>query len=139
MVVATNRYLAEDAAARITVTYSSLPAVVGLENSRAATHLVHEEAAGNVSAHLLQEVGDVTAAMAKAPNRLTLDLTIERSACMPMEGKGVYAVWDSDDERLRIYSSTQTSTGVRAAVAASFGLPLARVERIAPMSVAASG
>ena len=132
MVVATNRYLAEDAAARITVTYSSLPAVVGLENSRAATHLVHEEAAGNVSAHLLQEVGDVTAAMAKAPNRLTLDLTIERSACMPMEGKGVYAVWDSDDERLRIYSSTQTSTGVRAAVAAKLGLPLAKVECIAP-------
>lgn len=132
MVVATNRYLAEDAAARITVTFSSLPAVVGLENSRAATHLVHEEAAGNISAHLLQEVGNVTAAMAKAPNRLTLDLTIERSACMPMEGKGVYAVWDSDDERLRIYSSTQTSTGVRAAVAAKLGLPLAKVECIAP-------
>ena len=33
---------------------------------------------------------------------------------------------------LRLYSSTQTSTGVRAAVAAKLGMPLAKVECIAP-------
>ena len=49
-----------------------------------------------------------------------------------MEGKGVYARWDSDEESLRVYSSTQTTTGVRAAVAAKLGLPLAKVECIAP-------
>ena len=132
MVVARDRYVAEDAVARIQVEWSPLPAVVGLERAREAAHLVHEEAAGNISAHLLQSVGDVDAALASAPHRLTLDLSIERSACMPMEGKGVYARWDAQDEKLRIYSSTQTSTGVRAAVAAKLGLPLAKVECIAP-------
>ena len=34
---------------------------------------------------------------------------------------------------MRVYSSTQTSTGVRAAVAAKLGLPLGKVECIAPM------
>lgn len=132
MVVARDRYVAEDACARITVTYETLPPVVGIENARAATRLVHDDVPDNVSANLRQEVGDVDAAMAAAPNRLTLDLAIERSACMPMEGKGVHAKWDADDRSLRIYSSTQTSTGVRAAVAAKLGMPLAKVDVVTP-------
>lgn len=132
MVVATNRYVAEDAVDRIVVRYEQLTPVVGLEKAREAMDLVHEDAPGNVSAHLVQEVGDVTSALAGAPHTLTLELEIERSACMPMEGKGVYARWNSDDESLRVYSSTQTSTGVRACVAAKLGLPLAKVECIAP-------
>src|SRR5690606_20737159 len=53
-------------------------------------------------------------------------------ASMPMEGRGVYARWDPDDESLRVYSSTQTSTSVRMAIAAKLGLPLPKVEVIAP-------
>ncbi|NLJ52538.1 MAG: xanthine dehydrogenase family protein [Intrasporangiaceae bacterium] len=132
MVVATNRYVAEDAVERIRVSYERLPAVVGIEAARDGSQTVHDEYDDNVSAHLLQEVGDVEAALAAAPHTLTLDLEIERSACQPLEGKGVLAQWNSDDESLRIYSSTQTSTGVRAAVAAKLGLPLAKVECIAP-------
>src|SRR5580700_1016106 len=41
MVVARDRYLAEDAAERIVVSYRPLPAVVGIEAARAAEHLVH--------------------------------------------------------------------------------------------------
>ena len=44
MVVAENRYLAEDAVDRIVVEYERLAPVVGLERSRAAADLVHEEA-----------------------------------------------------------------------------------------------
>jgi CO/xanthine dehydrogenase Mo-binding subunit len=132
MVVARDRYLAEDACARIRVDYEPLPPVVGIEAARAAELLVHEDVPGNVAAHMLQEVGDVDAALAAAPHVLELDLAIERSASMPLEGKGVYARWDADRDELRIYSSTQTSTGVRAAVAAKLGMPLAKVECIAP-------
>ena len=132
MVVARDRYLAEDAAQRIRVTYEGLPVVVGVEAARTGASLVHDDVPDNVAAHLLQEVGDVTAAMAAAPHTLTLDLEIERSACMPMEGKGVLARWDADEQSLRLYSSTQTTTGVRAAVAAKLGMPLAKVECIAP-------
>ena len=132
MVVARDRYVAEDAAARIRVTYAQLPVVVGVDNARSADRLVHDDVPGNVSAHLLQEVGDVETALAAAPNRLTLDLAFERSASTPLEGKGVYAKWDLDEGSLRLYSSTQTTTGVRAAVAAKLGMPLAKVECIAP-------
>jgi CO/xanthine dehydrogenase Mo-binding subunit len=132
MVVAENRYLAEDAAARISVQYEVLPAVVGVAAARAAKDAVHEDIPDNVAANLIQQVGDVDAAMAAAPHRLDFDLQIERSCSMPLEGKAVHARWDPDDRSLRVYSSTQAATSVRAAIAAKLRLPLPKVEVIAP-------
>jgi CO/xanthine dehydrogenase Mo-binding subunit len=133
MIVAADRYVAEDAAERVLVSYEPLPPVVGVRNARSAAHAVHADVPDNVSAHLLQQVGDVDAAMDRAPHVLELDLEVARSASMPMEGKGVYARWDAVEGSMRVYSSTQTSTSVRAAVAAKLGLPLNKVDCIAPM------
>jgi aerobic carbon-monoxide dehydrogenase large subunit len=132
MVVATDRYLAEDAAQRVRVGYRPLPPVVGIPAARRAEHAVHPDVPDNVAAHLVQEVGDARAAIADAPHRLRLDLEVERSASMPMEGKGVYARWDPADRSLRVYSSTQTSTSVRFALAAKLGVPVDRVEVVTP-------
>ncbi len=132
MVVAQDRYLAEDAAERIMVDYEPLPAVVGVDAARAAEHLVHSDVPGNVAGHLVQSNGDAAAAIAAAPRTLDLDLYIERSASTPLEGRGVLARWDTESRRLRIWTSTQTSTGVRAAVAAKLELALADVDVITP-------
>jgi carbon-monoxide dehydrogenase large subunit len=132
MVVAADRYLAEDAAERILVDYEPLPPVVGIGAAVAAEHAVHPDVPDNVAAHLVQEVGDAPAAIEAAPHRLTLDLDIERSASMPLEGKGVYARWDGADRTLRVYTSTQTSTSVRFALAAKLGVPVDRVEVVTP-------
>ncbi|MDT4965168.1 MAG: aerobic carbon-monoxide dehydrogenase large subunit [Pseudonocardiales bacterium] len=132
MVVARDRYLAEDAAERIIVSYRPLPAVVGIDAARAAEHLVHPDVPGNVAANMMQRVGDVDAALRNAPHVLELDLSIERSASTPMEGRGVLARWDAESHRLRLWTSTQTSTGVRAAVAAKLGLALVDVDVITP-------
>src|SRR5262249_34904225 len=132
MVVAEDRYLAEDAAERIMVDYDPLPAVVGVDAARAAEHLVHHDVPGNIAATMTQSNGDVDAAIAAAPHTLDLDLYVERSASTPLEGRGVLARWDTESRRLRIWTSTQTSTGVRAAVAAKLGLALADVDVITP-------
>ncbi|SHM99564.1 aerobic carbon-monoxide dehydrogenase large subunit [Cryptosporangium aurantiacum] len=132
MVVATDRYIAEDACERIQVEYETLPAVVGIPAAIEAAHRVHGDVPDNVSAHLVQEVGDAPAAIAAAPHTLSLDLDIERSASMPMEGKGVYARWDAADRSLRVYTSTQASTSVRFALAAKLDLPVDRIDVIAP-------
>ncbi len=131
-VVAVDRYVAEDAVDRIRVQYEPLPAVVGVDNARRADRLVHEDVPGNVAAHVEQEVGDAEKAIAAAPHRLSLDLAVERSASMPMEGRGTVARWDTDSHRLQVWSSTQTSTGVRAAVASKLGLDLGQVDVITP-------
>jgi carbon-monoxide dehydrogenase large subunit len=132
MVVAADRYLAEDACERIRVDYDPLPPVVGIQAARTADRLVHDDVPGNVAAIMVQENGDASAAIAAAPRVLELDLEVERSASTPLEGKGVYARWDQADASLRVYSSTQTSTSVRAALAAKLGLPPNRVEVVAP-------
>jgi CO/xanthine dehydrogenase Mo-binding subunit len=132
MVVATDRYIAEDVCDRIVVTYEELPVVVGVDAAREATATVHDDVPDNVAAHHHQETGDVEAALAASPRTLSFTQYIERSASMPMEGKGVHARWDADDKSLRVYSSTQASTSVRAAIAAKLQLSLDRVEVIAP-------
>jgi carbon-monoxide dehydrogenase large subunit len=131
-VVADDRYLAEDAVGLIRVTYDVLPPVVGIDAARAAERAVHDDVPDNVAARMEQSTGDVEAAIAAAPRRLALDLTIERSASTPMEGRGTVARWDPDTNRLQVWSSTQTSTGVRAAVAVKLGLDLGQVDVITP-------
>jgi carbon-monoxide dehydrogenase large subunit len=131
-VVADDRYVAEDAVGRIRVEYEHLPAVVGVEAARDAAHLVHEDVPGNVGARLEQAHGDAPAAVEAAPHRLELDLEIERSASQPLEGRGVVARWDPDLRRMTVWSSTQTSTGVRGCVAAKLGLDLGQVDVVTP-------
>ncbi|MFI6496397.1 aerobic carbon-monoxide dehydrogenase large subunit [Nonomuraea typhae] len=135
MVVAADRYLAEDACALIEVDYEPLKPVVGLEEAAQGAPLVHEDVPGNLGAHLVQEVPSAAGLSARecietSPHTLAFRLDIERSASTPLEGRGVCARWDGGD--LRVYSSTQTSTSVRMAIAAKLGLPLPRVEVIAP-------
>ncbi|MEU4830869.1 aerobic carbon-monoxide dehydrogenase large subunit [Streptosporangium sp. NPDC023615] len=137
MVVARDRYLAEDACALIAVDYEVLAPVVGVEEAIRSDRLVHADVPGNVGAHLVQEVPSATGLGAReaidaAPHSLSFRLDIERSASMPLEGRGVHARWDADDHSLRVHSSTQTSTSVRMAIAAKLGLPLPQVEVVAP-------
>ena len=132
MVVAVDRYLAEDACDRIRVEYDVCRRWSGSPQPARPSRLVHDDVPGNMAATMVQEHGDATAAIAAAPRVLELDLEVERSASTPLEGKGVYARWDPADASLRVYTSTQASTSVRAALAAKLGLPPNRVEVIAP-------
>ena len=132
LVLATNRYVAEDVVGRIRVSYDFLDPVVGPEAAAAAEHAVHEDIPDNAAAHMIQTIGDAPAAIEAAPNRLSFRLDIERSASTPLETRGVFARYDADDDSLRVYSSTQTPTSVRAAIATYLEMPFGKVECIAP-------
>jgi carbon-monoxide dehydrogenase large subunit len=131
-VVAENRYVAEDAADLVEVDYEPLPVVITPEASAQAQHLVHDDVPGNVAAEMLQEVGDVKAALAKAPHRMQLRFRFERGAASPMEGRAVWARWSDTEHRLTVYDSTQSPTSIRGGLAVLFGLPESDVEVIAP-------
>ena len=122
MVVADDRYVAEDAAEPDPRRLRAAAAVVGSTAARAAEHLVHDDVPGNVGARAWCRRSATPPP--RSPRRRTgssSTSTVERSACTPLEGRGVVARWDPDVSRLRVWSSTQTSTGVRAAVAAKLG------------------
>jgi aerobic carbon-monoxide dehydrogenase large subunit len=131
-VVAENRYLAEDAAELVQVEYEPLPVVITPEVAAAAEHLVHEDVPGNVAAEMLQETGDVEAALAKAPRRKKLHFRYERGASSPMEARAVWARWSAEERKLTVFDSTQSPTSIRGGLAVLFGLPESHVEVIAP-------
>jgi CO/xanthine dehydrogenase Mo-binding subunit len=131
-VVAESRYVAEDAAERVEVEYEPLPAVITPEVAARAEHLVHDDVPGNVAAEMLQEVGDVDAALAGAPHRKKLRLRYERGAASPMEGRALWATWNDAEATLTVYDSTQSPTSIRGGLAVLFGLPESNVEVIAP-------
>ncbi len=120
MVVAVDRYVAEDAAEKIRVAYEPLPVHADLVSA--------DEVAGRFS----EEVGDVDAALGGAPHVFTWRFAIERSASMPMEGRAVVARWDAHDERLLVHDATQAPTGIRGGLAALFRLDLEQVHVVAP-------
>ena len=113
--------------------------VVGLDAAVAAGRTVHDDVPDNVAARMVQEHGDARAAVAAAPHHLKLDLAIERSASMPMEGRGVYARWDAAD-RSCASTARLVSTSLRFALAVKLGVPVDRIPRWSPpTSAAASG
>jgi CO/xanthine dehydrogenase Mo-binding subunit len=131
MVVAQDRYIAEDAAERIQVTYEPLPPVVGVDAARRADDRVHDDVPDNVAGVIRQECGDVEATLAGAQHVLDLDLEIERSMAAPLEGRGVLARV-GEDGRLLIHTSTQVPHAVRAVVAHLLELPEADVDVVTP-------
>jgi carbon-monoxide dehydrogenase large subunit len=133
MVVATSRYVAEDALELIAVDYEELPPVVDIEAAVApGAPLVHEELGTNVAAHYVGVVGDPERAFRDAAHVFRERLVIERSAGMPIETRAVLAQWDEREERLLVWDSTQAPIVIRNALAALFSLPPTQVRVIAP-------
>ncbi len=126
-IVATDRYIAEDAAERVVIEYEATPPVVGIDAALGST-LVREDVRGNVAAEHVEHVGDVEAALASAPHVVELDLDMERSMGAALEGRASYAEWDRHSRRLRVQNATQTPTSVRFALANILELPDEQVE-----------
>jgi carbon-monoxide dehydrogenase large subunit len=124
MVVAVDRYVAEDAAERIRVAYEPLPVAADLAAAA--------DDRANLAGIFSEEVGDVDAALADAPHVFEWRFEIERSASMPMEGRAVVARWDERERRLLVHDSTQAPTGIRGGLAALFGLDIEQVHVVAP-------
>src|SRR4051794_34079708 len=131
MVVARDRYIAEDAAGAIAVKYEPLAVVADLEQAAAGDVLVHGDRADNVVGRVAEEHGDVDAAFAEAAHVFEWRFEIERSAATPLEGRGVVARFD-EDGGLLVYDSTQAPTGIRNGLSRLFDIPLERVHVVAP-------
>jgi len=133
LVVAKDRYAAEDALDAIDVTWEPLPAVASLEAALAdGASRVHADVPGNRAGRLAQRTGDPDAAFARPTRVLREQLWIERSCGCPLEGRGVVADYDGRTRRLRVWDSTQAPLPIKNGLARIFGLPEFNVEVVAP-------
>src|SRR5262249_30128838 len=123
VVIADNRYRAEDAAALVNVDYDPLPAVSDCAQAippgapRAETRK-----ASNIVKEFRQAYGDVNAAFNAAPRHAALRLKTHRGVAHPMEGRAVLASYDAIEDRLTVWDSTQESHDVRGLLITLLGL-----------------
>ncbi|MEA2622935.1 MAG: aerobic carbon-monoxide dehydrogenase large subunit [Chloroflexota bacterium] len=122
MVVADDRYLAEDAAALVEVEYEALPAVVELSEASGGPGVVHDDAPDNVAGLVEDSTGDADAAFESAPMVERLALSIERSLASPIEGRGISVEWNPQRRRMHVWASTQAPVALKHGLCRILGL-----------------
>ncbi len=133
VVVATDRYAAEDAASVIDVEYEPLDPVCDVEQALAAdAPLVHEEWGDNVMQTLRVEIGEVAKAFHVADCVVSERLTTGRHMALPMETRGCVVSFERGTDTLTVWSSTQVPHMLRSHLALVLDFPEHHIRVIAP-------
>lgn len=131
-VVARDRYVAEDAAALVSVDWEPLPAALDLVDPARAGVAVHEAAPGNVLLARRFESGQVEAALATAAAVVERVFRTNRQTAVPLEGRAGVADWSPGEGKLTLWLGTQVPHLVRHALAEMLALPENRIRVVAP-------
>ncbi|MEA2987616.1 MAG: aerobic carbon-monoxide dehydrogenase large subunit [Alphaproteobacteria bacterium] len=108
IVVADDRYVAEDAAALVEVDYELLPVVADCRRAvEPGTPTIRGELSSNIIATYKVNFGDPEGAFSKAAHVFHDDLWQHRGAGHPIEGRGIVAEYRRSDDSLCVFASTQ--------------------------------
>ncbi len=129
IVVALDRYVAEDAAALVAIDYEVLPAATDSRTAARGPAVRRELAANEVIAYKVA-YGDAEAAFAKAAQVVHEDLWIHRGAAHSMEGRGILA--QIADREIQVWASTQKAHDLRNALADYIDLDESRLRVATP-------
>lgn len=133
VVVADDRYLAEDAASRVAVVYRELPAVSDCrEAAKPGAPLAHRRAADNILVKYTIAYGDCDRAFAQAAHVFELSLAQHRGCAHPIEGRGILARYDAVEDRTTIWTSTQSPHEIRLSLVQLFDLGDDKLRVITP-------
>lgn len=131
VVVAADRYVAEDLAALVRLELDPLPPVLDpLAIVRGETAALHGDGRPQ---HVVRAArGDVDAALARAPRVGKATFTVARQAGTPMETRGLLAEWDVASSRLTVHTSTQVPHSVKQGLRTALGLAEDAVHVVLP-------
>jgi carbon-monoxide dehydrogenase large subunit len=133
VVVATDRYIAADAADLVEVDYEVLPAVADPVKAIApGAPAVHPQWPDNKAFDFHQEHGEIDKAFAEADVVIKQRITSQRLIPAAMETRGVVAEWHAADRALNLYSSSQIPHLLRTLVALMLGLEENRLRVVVP-------
>ena len=108
VVIAEDRYVAEDAAALVEVDYDVLPASADVEQAaQTNSPVAHADAEHNILAEFSMGYGDPDSAFAAAPLVLKEKFTLHKGLGMALEGRGLVARYDQLEDRLTVWLGTQ--------------------------------
>ncbi len=133
VVVAEDRYLAEDAAERVHVEYEGLPATIDIEHAIAPdAPLLHEAVGGNVVSDRSFHYGDPDAAYARAARRVRLTVRYPRNSCTPIEGYVAIAEHLAGDEGYDVLANFMGPFSLHAVMALALKVPAGRLRLRTP-------
>lgn len=133
VVVAQDRYVAEDLCELVQVEYEPLPAVVdALDALAPGGPRLYEEWPDNVISHQIFQAGDPEVNLASAAVVIRKRFRSNRVTAVPLEGRGIVAHWDPLEERLTVWIGHQDVHLVRAVLSEVLGLPLRCIRVISP-------
>ncbi|NKB21459.1 MAG: molybdopterin-dependent oxidoreductase [Alphaproteobacteria bacterium] len=130
VVIAENRYLAEDALAMIALDLDTLPAVTTLDQAEAGDVLLQETAGENVGAAYPVGRGDIETAFKDAPYTRRERFITNRHAACPLETRGLIGECDQPSGVLRLTGAAKVTFFNRRHLAAAFGVEEDQVELI---------
>jgi carbon-monoxide dehydrogenase large subunit len=130
--VADDRYVAEDLAALVEVSYRPLPAIATTAAAQAAdAPQLHAQWTGNVAATYRHSQGGMPGTLAACPRRMTRRFTFARQVPLPLETRGCVADFDPDRNALTAWISTQAHYNVRQNLATILDVPEYNVRVVA--------
>lgn len=133
VVVAESPYLAHDALNLLEVEYEPLPAITDVvAGGESGTALLHPEWGDNVAVAFTHVVGDPDGAVSSAEVVVRERFRIQRYVGMPLEPRGVVAVYDRRDGALTTWNATQAAHFTQQTVADALELPIHKVRVVAP-------
>ncbi|MCZ6546839.1 MAG: xanthine dehydrogenase family protein molybdopterin-binding subunit [Deltaproteobacteria bacterium] len=133
VVVAENRYLAEDALELIDVQYELLDAVTDpWEAMQPGTPILHESVPDNIAAHFVVDVGDVDRAMAEADEIIEEEFSVQRHAAVPLETRGLVAEFDEGRGVLSVWGPTKVIHTNRMILSELLDMPESCIHLIEP-------
>ena len=130
VVIASDRYVAEDALELIDIDLDPISAVTGIEQAVAGDVLIHEDAGENMGSRYTVGRGDAEAAFADAAYTRRERFVTNRHSAAPMETRGLIAEFDAGIPLLRLHGATKVTYFNRRHLAVAFDLPEAAVELI---------
>jgi carbon-monoxide dehydrogenase large subunit len=131
LVVATDRYVAEDAAEMVLVDYEDRTPLIDYRTALDSDELVHEGFAGNVIGRMRGgSAAAVDEAVAGAAHVVRQRIQQQACAPVPLETRGIVAEWDPAGEQLTVWAATQAPHEVRSVGARVLGLPESRIRVI---------
>ena len=124
VVVAADRYLAEDALELIEVDYAPLPAIVDpLAALDPKLPPLHEGLGGNIASDRSFRYGDPERAFAEAARKVSVSIRYPRNSCTPIETYGIVAEYDAGQDAYDVLASFQGPFSLHPVMARALKVP----------------
>ena len=132
-IVASDRYVAEDAAETVEVEYEMLGAVADMDTAQApGAALVDETVPGNLLSEQNFSSGDVAARKLGAHKVVEATFYQHRQTHMPIETRGCAAIWDEGRQHLTFHTGTQVPHPLRTQLARRLNHPESQITVLCP-------